>query len=70
MPNSDNVISLADRVLGECPACREPVLFAENFIRLGRAFAHVSCTLNPETQTPLARGRDFEGPAPPPLRGA
>jgi hypothetical protein len=66
----DNVISLADRVLGECPGCREPVLFAENFIRTGREFVHVSCTMDSGPTPPGTDPGDFPRPAPPPPRGA
>jgi hypothetical protein len=66
----DNVISLADRVLGECPGCREPVLFAENFVRMDRAFVHVTCTISPGGPRPRPPREDFPRAAPPPIRGA
>lgn len=69
MPDDDNVIVLADRVLGECPLCAQPVLFADNFIRSGPAFVHVRCTLAPGPSS-RASGGDFPRPAPPPDRGA
>jgi uncharacterized protein (DUF983 family) len=65
----DNVVSLADRVLGECPRCGDPVLFAESFIRAGRVFVHVACMHLAERGS--AHGeRDFPRPVPPPARGA
>ncbi|MFL5780709.1 MAG: hypothetical protein ACJ760_05290 [Thermoleophilaceae bacterium] len=65
----DNVVSLADRVLGECPGCGGPVLFAENFIRTGHLFVHIACALRAEGRgTP--GGGDFPRPVPPPARGA
>jgi hypothetical protein len=63
-----NVISLADRVLGRCPVCHEPVLFAENFIRTRGTFVHVRCTLLALRDG--SDGRDFPRPAPSPVRGA
>ena len=68
MANEPNVVSLTERVLGECPVCREPVIFAQNFIRTSGAFVHVRCTLGGGTSD--AGGRDFPRPAPPPARGA
>jgi hypothetical protein len=67
VPN-DNVVSLADRVLGRCPRCCEPVVVAENFIRAGGAFLHVSCIARAHGLT-VERG-DFPRPAPPPVQGA
>jgi hypothetical protein len=69
MPDKDNVISLADRVLGGCPACGQPVLFAENFIRAGRAFLHVACALRTDVPPP-GGGEDFPRLVPPLDRGA
>jgi hypothetical protein len=70
MPDRDNVVALVDRVLGECPACREPVVFAENFVRIGGAFAHVACTLPLETPPPQSPFDASPIPAPPADRGA
>ena len=70
MSSQDNVIALADRVLGSCPACEEPVLFGQNFMRAGGRFVHVSCALAPGVTELHPRGADFPRPAPPPDRSA
>jgi hypothetical protein len=64
MPRHDNVVSLADRELGACPLCHEPVVFAENFIRAGRAFVHLRCTLAVGPPTRPARGVPRRSPLP------
>ena len=68
MADEHNVVSLTDRVLGECPVCREAVIFVENFIRTSGAFVHLRCTLDGGTTD--VSGNDFPRPAPPPARGA
>ena len=67
MSDQSNVVHLADRVVGRCVACREPVLFAENFFRVGRAFAHVGCEIRPSSH---AQSGDFPKAVPPIDRGA
>lgn len=69
MPSHENVITLAGRVLGGCPACRGPVRFGENFIRSGRAFVHVAC-IHVETLGPAPGPGNFPRLAPPTDRGA
>jgi hypothetical protein len=69
MTERDNVISLSDRVLGGCPACGEPVLFAESFIRAGRAFVHVACAVRMDVP-PSGGGHDFPRLVPPGDLGA
>jgi hypothetical protein len=66
--SDDKVISLAGRELGDCPVCRETVFFAENFIRAGRAFVHLRCTLS--DKPPARSAPDFPRVAPPLDRGA
>lgn len=68
MSNESNVVSLGTRVLGQCVGCGEPVLFAENFFRVGRAFAHVGCAIRPAADE-SPRG-DFPRSVPPLDRGA
>ena len=65
----DNVISLADRVLGGCNRCGQPVMFAENFMRVGPAFVHITCALGRDLP-PDRGGQDFPRLAPRPPRGA
>jgi hypothetical protein len=40
-----NVIDLSSRQLGSCPVCRQPVVFQDNFVRLGGFVLHIRCAV-------------------------
>jgi hypothetical protein len=42
----ENIVSLVGRELGRCHVCREPVRFADDFIRHHRLFLHLHCAVS------------------------